>query len=279
MKITDSSDKPISDYNPIIDTEVDIYAPYIDFTHAENKEDVQIPVNGVYDTLFYKDTPLMTVDKIAELEIRYYSSDTPNENYRIGQKHVKARILDIQQIPPTESDVDDGWKFKFDISKQWAGEIQTFSLSKTYIDTVRARCIAILYFNSTGRVIGEFLVPASDWCTSNVYLNSAFTQESEEPFAFKVGDIVDTVIYKKHFLDDTETTFTIVEEELTGKITDLKLTYRTYTVVNENGEEDDAEIYYYLISLDLSEEFRYNTVMIASNVIKTMKIHKIVPEV
>ena len=35
MHITDKDDRPVDNYNPIIDAEVDLDAPYIDFNFAD----------------------------------------------------------------------------------------------------------------------------------------------------------------------------------------------------------------------------------------------------
>ena len=91
MHITDDLDRPSSDYNPVIDNEIDIDAPYIDFNMAENKTQISAPVNGAYDTLYYEDTPILVVNQVSEIEIRFYTTTTPNENYRVGQRHIKRQ--------------------------------------------------------------------------------------------------------------------------------------------------------------------------------------------
>ena len=73
MHITDDLDRPVSTYNPLLDNEVDIDAPYIDWDKVEDSQDIEIPDNGVYDTLYYIDTPILTVNQISEIEIRFYS--------------------------------------------------------------------------------------------------------------------------------------------------------------------------------------------------------------
>lgn len=274
MHITDDSDKPVNNYNPVIDEEIDIYAPYIDFDMLDQSAAVQPPENGVYDVLFYKDTPLMTVGQVSEIEIRFYSTEVPNEKYRTGQKHIKARVVDIKINDDT---TNGGYIFQFDSSKQWNSDVNVFTIDKEYLNTVRARSICILYFNHTGRVTGEFVVPASAWCTADVYLNTAFEPGEDPEFKFKVGDIVDTIFYKK-IVNSNDNSYKIVEEEATGRISELELTTKKYQDFSSDSL-GDKYIEYFLVSIDISEEYNSRVIRIADTVIKSMKIHKIVPEV
>ena len=75
MRVTDDSDKVIVRYDPLIDTEIDIDAPYIDYSYVVDMSAVEEPTVGVYDTLFYNNTKILVVNEISEVEIRFYSTE------------------------------------------------------------------------------------------------------------------------------------------------------------------------------------------------------------
>ena len=278
MHITDDLDRPIDNYNPILDNEIDIDAPYIDWDFIENKEDIDIPNNGVYDTLYYLDTPILIVDQVSEIEIRFYTTANPNESYRIGQRHIKGRVQDIQRVNSDEQS-NAGFSLKFDASKEWNGKISSVIVDQEYVDVTKTRCIAILYFNEEGEITNQLIIPIDDWFSPKVYLNSAFTVASPEEYPFKVDDIVDTTVYiKEEYQEDNSTKYRVIEREYTGRIDEISLVKREYTTADENNVEKRNTIYYYLITLDISKEYDYYKIIIASTVIKKMTIHKLPPE-
>lgn len=278
MKVTDYSDKVQLDYDPLVDIEIDIDAPYIQFDYEEDIPIATLPKSGVYDTLFYDDEKILIVNDVSEVEIRFYSTENPNENYRTGQKHFKGRILDIKQISDDEKKTEyNGFSISVDMSKQYNAKTQVITIDKTYVDITKTRCIAILYFNETGRVIHELVMPINDWFSSKVYLNTAYVMEEAEKLAYKVGDIVDIEYYKKIY--DSQNTYTIELFTDTGRIVDLKLTKKRLQYNDENGNVVEEDLYYYIITFDCSSEFNKKVINIAHNVIKSMKIHVIIPEI
>ena len=276
MRVTDDSDKIKNNYNPLIDTDIDIDAPYIDFTYVEDKSSIEVSTPGVYDTLFYNDTKILIVGEVAEVEIRFYSTENPNENYRTGQKHFKGKILNLLKCVDSES--DSGYIIKVDTSKEYYGKVETVSVNKKYTTTCKARCIAILYFNDKGRIVDELVIPVKDWFSAKVYLNSAITLSETEKYPYKVGDIVDIVYYiKAEQTDDGK--IKVKNADLTGRICDLKLTYRVVNVKDEDGVEWEREVYYNIIYIDASTLYNKKIVSIASTVIRSMVLHPIIPEV
>lgn len=276
MHITDDLDKPIDKYNPIIDTEIDIDAPYIDFSLATNTAEIDPPKNNAYDTLYYKETPILIVDQISEIEIRFYTTITPNENYRVGQRHIKGRVLSIDKIRDN-GDNCSGFILSFDSSKEYNGKISEVTIDRSYVDLTKARCVCILYFDSNGKITNELTIPIDDWFSTNVYLNSALLIDNPEPYPFKIDDLVDAVIYIKKDIDDNGK-FEVVEQEYTGRIDSISLIKRNYIETDEMGVSKTITIYYYLITIDISEQYNLHQVTIASTVIKSMKIHKLPPD-
>ena len=278
MHITDDLDRPVSDYNPILDNEVDIDAPYIDWDFVEDTEDIDIPNNGVYDTLYYIDEPILTVNQVSEIEIRFYTTVNPNENYRVGQRHIKGRVQDIKKVNSEET-TNSGYSLKFDASKEWNGKISTVKIDQEYVDVTKTRCIAIIYFNEEGETIRELIVPIEEWFSPKVYLNSSLSVEKPDQYPFKVDDIVDTTVYvKEDYQDGNAIKHRVVEKQYTGRIQEISMVKREYTTTDENNIEKRNTIYYYLIKLDISKEYDYYMITIASTVIKEMTLHELPPE-
>lgn len=276
MHITDKDDRPVDNYNPIIDAKVDLDAPYIDFNFAENKEDIEIPKNGVYDTLYYLSEPILTVNQVSEIEVRFYTTENPNENYRVGQRHIKGKTMDIKKIEQFEGEYC-GFKMIFDTSVKWNGYISTLTLDESYVKITKTRCIAILFFNEDGKITRELIIPIADWFSPKVYLNTAITIPNPEPYPFKVNDLVDAVVYVKEQVDKSEDKFRVVEREYTGRLAEIQLVKREYTTVDENNVEKLNTMYYYILTIDNSEDYDYNKIRVASTVVKSMKIHKLPP--
>lgn len=278
MHITDDLDRPVSDYNPILDNEVNIDAPYIVWDFIEDTEDIDIPNNGVYDTLYYIDEPILTVNQVSEIEIRFYATVNPNENYRVGQRHIKGRVQDIKKVNSEET-TNSGYSLKFDASKEWNGKISTVKIDQEYVDVTKTRCIAIIYFNEEGETIKELIIPIDDWFSPKVYLNSSLSVEKPDHYPFKVDDIVDTTVYvKEDYQDGNAIKHRVVEKQYTGRIQEISMVKREYTTTDENNIEKRNTIYYYLIKLDISKEYDYYMITIASTVIKEMTLHELPPE-
>lgn len=275
MRVTDDSDKVIVRYDPLIDTEIDIDAPYIDYSYVVDMSSVEEPTVGVYDTLFYNNTKILVVNEISEVEIRFYSTENPNENYRTGQKHFKGRILGLYQV---DDSANAGFSIRVDTSEEWNGKEEVIKIDKTYATITKARCIAILYFNQTGRVINELVIPIKDWFSSKVYLNSGIIIDETADVVYKVGDIVDLEIYVKIDTDENGK-IKVKNESITGKITELKLTQRIVEMEDEDGVKWDRTVYYYIITIDMSKQYNKKLIKIASNVIRSMVLHPIIPEV
>lgn len=275
MRITDDLDRPVIKYNPILDNEVDIDAPYIDFSVATNSAEIDPPENGAYDTLYYKDTPILIVNQVSEIEIRFYTTPNPNEHYRIGQRHIKGKVLSIDKIDD-DPESNNGFALSFDASTEYHGKISNVTIDKNYVDITKTRCVCILYFNEQGKVTSELVIPIDEWFSMNVYLNSAFVVNNPEPYPFKVDDIVDAVIYIKQELDEDQ--FEVIEKEITGRLTDISLIQRQYTETDEMGVDKDYTIYYYMLTIDMSKPYEMYEMTISSTVVKSMKIHQTQPE-
>lgn len=274
MKVTDYSDKIQLEYDPLFDDEIDIDAPYIDFNFESDEIVSTLPKSGVYDTLFYNDQKILIVNEVCEAEIRFYSTENPNENYRTGQKHFKGRITDIREVADDTEEFP-GYKITVDLSTEYNAKVHSINVGKNYVEITKTRCIAILFFNEYGRVIDELVIPIADWFSSKVYLNTAYVIEEEPVIPYKVGDLVEFEYYKKVYLESGSSKHEIRLMEDIGRISDIRTTAKTYK--DNDGIEQTIE--YNLLYMDCSELYYKRVLKIASTVIKSMTPHVIVPEV
>lgn len=276
MHITDDLDRPVDNYNPIIDNEVDFDAPYIDFDMATNSADIIPPKNGAFDTLYYKDKPILIVDQISEIEIRFYTTSNPNENFRVGQRHIKGRVLSIDKV---DSNLEEcaGFSLSFDSSLEYNGKISNVTVDRDYVRATQAKCFCILYFDENGKITDTLIIPIDEWFSTNVYLNSSLLVSDPEPYPFKINDFVDAVVYVRNIIDD-KGNFEIVEKEYTGRLAEISLVKRIYTETDEMGVDKEIVIYYYRVTIDMSKLYELYQVTVSSTVIKSMKIHKLPPE-
>lgn len=281
MHITDDDDRRKVEYNPILDTEIDFDCPYIDFTYVTNKEEVQIPKNNIFDTLYYMDTNILTVNSVSEIEIRFYSSDIPNENFRVGQRHIKGKLLSIKKLTNSETD-NAGYTLSFDSSSTYRGKISTVNINDDYVECTKAKCIVILYFNEIGKIIKELSIPISDWFSPKVYLNTSITTILAGEYPFKVGDVVDAIVYIKDpdqnkTDEDNDEGIKVIEKRIIGRLHEISLTKREYTIEDNAGKTHTNIAYYYMIVIDSSGVYDYERITIASTVIKSMRLYD-VPE-
>lgn len=278
MNITNKDDRITEPYNVVLDNEIDFDAPYLDFELVENKGDIIIPETDVYDTLYFEDTPILTVNSVSEIEIRFYESTVPNESYRIGQRHIKGRVLEITRVGGDDEQYA-GFTLSFDTSTPYKGRISTVRIDAEYIEKTQTRCIAILYYEG-GIIADELHINVADWFSSKVYLNASVVTDIDTTtgYPFKVGDVVNMVVYIKDGSIDSNGEFAVIEREYTGRIDNLSMTARSYKQTNENNLEIERIIYYYMITLDISGKYDYHVVNIASTVVKSMELCKI-PEI
>ena len=271
MHITDDLDRDKT-IKPTIDTEVDLDAPYIDFDYAENKEEIVVPENGIWDTLFYEKTKIFIVNEVSETEVRFYTSETPNEKYRAGQKHVKGKVIDIKKIKSSEENA--GFIVYFDSSKKYNGKLKTIAVDRDYVKATQTRCIAIIYFDEEGWPTGEeLIIPIDDWFSPKVYLNQALIVTQPEEYPFQIGDIVDVEYYVKVITDKERNQFKIEKRANTGRLANLQLLKREWEEYDENGLPIEKEVYYYAVTIDISKEYEFYQFTIASTVIYKMIIH------
>ena len=88
----------------------------------------------VANTLYNRGNKIIREGETGKVEIRFYSSETPNEKFRIGQKTLIGRVTDIDKI-------NDGYSFTFDLSEKYFGKTNTFQINKLYIEACYIRCI------------------------------------------------------------------------------------------------------------------------------------------
>ena len=272
MHITDDLDQ----YNgtrPRIDTEVDLDAPYIDFDYVENSEELDPPANGIWDTLFYLDKKLLYVNQIVEVEIRLYTSQTPNEAYRVGQRHIKGKVRTITKVDNYSE--TDGFILSFDASTQYNGKIKTVCIDKEYVEITKTRCISIVYFDEEGEETEEVIIPIDVWFTPKVYINSALIVDERDAYPFEIGNLVDVEFYVRKSTDPNKITYTIEKRSITGRIVKLEEMQRNYTEKDENGIDRQRIKYYYRVVFDISELYDFNQFSIASTVITKMTIREV----
>ena len=198
--------------------------------------------------LYNRKTKLLREGEVGTFETRFYSSDTPNEKYRIGQKHVQGKVVSI-------SDAHNGFSFKIDISTDYNGQYNEFSITEKYISVCRIKCIVFIIDSTTldGQVEHrEISITADDWVSTNTYLTTGFVDESTEKYSYNIGDIVEVT-----YDSDTEKNVVII-----AKI--LKIAKYT------NSSNDTL----YKILFDGSSKYNFYQFILEDSVIKGIKLYK-----
>lgn len=147
---------------------------------------------SIATALFHRNTKLVREGEISEIEIKFYSSETPNEKYRIGQKHVKGKLVSIVKYAD-----NNGYTLTYDISKLYHGEKNIFTISRTYIEACKARCIQfdINSILEDGTVESRsYTVSVDEWLSTNTYLGTAVISDDTEKFAYDKESIVEVEI-------------------------------------------------------------------------------------
>ena len=203
---------------------------------------------AVSHILYNRKTKLLREGEIGTFETRFYSSETPNEKYRIGQKHVKGKIIVID-------DLHDGFGFKVDISTEYNGKYNEFKISDRYIQLCNIKCIVFIIDSITIDGLTEqkeIVITTEEWLSTNTYLTTGIVDSSTEKYSYNIGDIVE-VTYKV----DTEEPITCI-----GKILNIS----EYT--------DLSDYTIYKVTLDASTEYNYNIFTIQDNHIIDIKLYK-----
>lgn len=198
--------------------------------------------------LYNRKTKLLREGEIGTFETRFYSSDTPNEKYRIGQKHVQGKVVSI-------SDAHDGFSFKIDISTDYNGKYNEFSITERYIDICKIKCIVFIIDSTTldGQTEHrEISITTDEWLSTNTYLTTGFVDEATEKYSYNINDIV-------------EVTYDTNEEK--NKVTIAKiLKISKYT--------DSTDTVSYKISFDGSTKYNFDQFILDDSVIKGIKLYK-----
>lgn len=206
--------------------------------------------NIVANTLFYRDKKILRVDEICELDIKFYSSDTPNEKYRIGGKYLTGKVLSIEKVMI-------GYIFNIDVSKEFYGKQNYFCIDQDYIDKCKAKIIQIKVINNIddNQIIREIIIPTNEWISTNVYLNNAIIDVSNEKYAYLENDLV---------------IVSLSVPDINSSYNNIEGISRIDNIVNTNKIDDDGKAIF-SITFDFSTLYSYNVVNCLSTNIKSIK--------
>lgn len=202
----------------------------------------------VANMLYNRKTKLLREGEIGTFETRFYSSDTPNEKYRIGQKHVKGKIVSI-------TNRHDGFSFNVDISKDYNGKYNEFAITEKYIELCHIKCIVFIIDSTTldGQTEHrEISITKDEWLSTNTYITTGLVDETTESSSYNIGDIV-------------EVTYNTTEEKNKVIIAKILNIYK-YTDSSDND--------LYRISFDGSTEYNFNQFTLMDSNIVGIKLYK-----
>ena len=199
----------------------------------------------VANTLYNRGNKIIREGETGKVEIRFYSSETPNEKFRIGQKTLIGRVTDIDKI-------NDGYSFTFDLSEKYFGKTNTFQINKLYIEACYIRCILFDITNTINDIIS-----ADEWLSTNTYLNKGIIDTSTEQWAYEAEQYV-------------EVKATLVDEVVEG-------TARIVEIINTEDIDDNDEVIF-RITLDFSDKYRYKVVDILTYNIEYIRKYELPPE-
>lgn len=198
--------------------------------------------------LYNRKTKLLREGEIGTFETRFYSSETPNEKYRIGQKHVKGKIVSID-------DRHDGFGFNVDISTDYNGRYNDFAITEKYIELCHIKCIVFIIDSITldGQTEHrEIIITKDEWLSTNTYLTTGIVEETTETYSYNIGDLVEI----------TYNTNTEKNKVIIAKI--LKIARYT----------DSSENVSYKVTIDGSSQYNFNQFTLSDKEIIGIKLYK-----
>ena len=205
----------------------------------------------VANTLYNRGNKIIREGEIGTVEIRFYSSETPNEKYRIGQKKLIGKVTTIEKV-------SSGFSFTFDLSEQYFGKTNTFTINKIYIDACYIRCIVFDITNTVNDIEEKrsYTISAEEWLSSNTYLNKGIIDTSTEQWAYEEDQYV-------------EVKATILDEVIEGIA-------RIANIVNTGDIDSNGNIVF-RVTLDFSGKFSYRVVDVLTYNIEYIKKYEVPP--
>lgn len=206
----------------------------------------------VANTLYNRGNKIIREGETGKVEIRFYSSETPNEKFRIGQKTLIGRVTTIDKI-------NDGYSFTFDLSEKYFGKTNTFQINKLYIEACYIRCIVFDITNTINDIEEQrsYIISADEWLSTNTYLNKGIIDTSTEQWAYEAEQYV-------------EVKATLIDEVVEG-------TARIVEIINTEDIDDNDEVIF-RITLDFSDKYRYKVVDILTYNIEYIRKYELPPE-
>lgn len=203
----------------------------------------------VAQMLYNRDTKLLREGEIGTFEIRFYSSETPNEKYRIGQKYVKGRIV-------TMTDTGSGFGFNVDISTEYNGLYNEFEITDKYITLCNVKCIVFVIDSITLDGLTEhreIVISTDEWLSTNTYLTTGIVSSTTEQYSYNIDDIVEFT-YNTNSSSDQ-----------------IKCIARILKIDQYVDSSDEVT---YTIQFDASTEYNYNVFSLRDSNIIDIAIYK-----
>ena len=207
---------------------------------------------SVANTLYNRGNKIIREGETGVVEIRFYSSETPNEKFRIGQKTLVGKVTTINRI-------SDGYEFTFDLSDKYFGKKNSFQINKIYIEACYIRCIVFNITNTINDVEKKrsYIISAKEWLSSNTYLNEGIIDTSTEQWAYESNQYVEAKI-------------NLIDETVEGVA-------RIVDIVNSGDVDANNEVIF-RVTLDFSDKYSYKVVETTTNVIEYIRKYELPPQ-
>ena len=222
----------------------------------------------------YYDFKVFSTNDENLIEIRFYSTETPNEAFRIGQKRCRGRIHDINKSD-TQLD-NDGFLLTIDSSKEKNGDLYDFLIDDSYLSSINAKSILIYYYEKDTSFSPKesLIIPVDEWLSAMVYINKRITiealDEEDKLVEFDIDDYVRIVYiteveYQEIYDPKTKkTTYSATNILGTASIDARIESIIPESVVIAKADGSTREEVIYKFILDISTYHNYITMTITS---------------
>lgn len=238
------------------------------------------------------DVPILLLEVNTEdtIEVRFYSSDTENEAYRVGQRRCKGRVQDIRRA---NDEADDGFIITIDRSKEKRGDVCDVVVDRYYLEYINAKAIYIyVYKSATSREYITHKVSVENWLSARTYIDKLVTDKESDPedtlLEFRENDYVE-IEYINNVHESTTTAYTIESVDTTkicGRIRSVSLISVQVAVLDwgdttghvrpsdlqtaGSSLTDTIELPMYEFELDTSDYHEYSTFTVQSYLIQSI---------
>lgn len=146
---------------------------------SDNKEELKS-----YKGLFYDKTPILLENEIIDLlEFRFYKTKTPDEKYRIGQKSISGRVIQIEMDSYNAT-----IKIRIDTSSKYCKKEEILTIDDKYLEQTKTKLIVI---SNKDKTI-EIPISVNDYRIFDANVKTAYTLLYNNKHYF-IDDIVKVI--------------------------------------------------------------------------------------